>query len=256
MVVKFIQINIYKGKYLDALLEFLKSENPDFISMQEVTTGKLNLTGDEQNLFEVIKGELGYHGVYNGDIKLAGSANSSFGNAVISRFPITKSEIVVLKSFRPITLEEMNENIDNIWAQLSRHLLDVTVDCEGFKFHAIAVHARRTAPPVDDEESARQTRLIAGHLKSLGDEPFVLGGDFNMPPESGVIKTIADVSKNLMADSGIAQTLNPKVHELGEHGYLVDYIFTSKHFMLKSLHVPQVTISDHLPVVAVLEYQP
>lgn len=256
MTIKFIQINIFKGKYLDALLEFLRSENPDFISMQEVTAGKLNLTGDERNLFEVIKGELGYYGVYNGDIKLAGSANSTFGNAVISRFPIIKSEIVVLKSFRPVTLEEMNENVDNIWAQLPRHLLDATVDCEGFKIHAISVHARRTAPPVDDDEGVRQAQLIADHLKSLGDEPFVVGGDLNMPPESGVIKTIADVSKNLMADCGVTQTLNPAVHELGEHGYLVDYIFTSKHFKLKSLLVPQVTISDHLPVIAVLEYQP
>ena len=40
---KFIQINIYKGQYLEALTGFLKDRDPDFISMQEVTAGEQNL---------------------------------------------------------------------------------------------------------------------------------------------------------------------------------------------------------------------
>lgn len=249
---KFIQVNIFKGKYLDALLEFLKSENPDFISMQEVTSGKLNNYEDKDtNLFELFSQKLSYQGVFHSDAEILGDADASFGNAVFSKWPILASRIVILNTFKPLTFSEFGDS--SLWGKFARHMLDVTGEFSGRRLHIISVHCRRIAPPVDNPESSRQANLIAEHLRSLGDKPFILGGDFNMPPESRVIKTISDVSKNLMAGSGVVQTLNPQVHELGEKGYLVDFIFTSRHFKKISIEVPQVTVSDHLPVVARLE---
>ena len=58
-VLKFIQINIYKGKYFEALLDFLKKQDADVITMQEVTVGGFNLTDDKSvNLFEILKEKL------------------------------------------------------------------------------------------------------------------------------------------------------------------------------------------------------
>lgn len=251
--IKFIQINIYKGRYFENLLDFLKKENPDFISMQEVTTGRLNLTGDERNLFEVIKQKLDYNGVFHFDTNLIDDPNSFFGNAVFSKVPIVKSNIVQLKTFGPVTLFDFNNNVGGLWKNLSRHMLDAIVDLDNFRVHVISVHARRIAPPIDDAENVRHAKIMADYLKLLGDEPFIVGGDFNMPQGSQVIKIISDVSNNLIENSGIPQTLNPDVHELGEKGYLVDFIFTSRHFRKVSIDALQVTISDHLPVVAELE---
>ena len=251
---KFIQVNIYKGKYLDALVEFLKSENPDFISMQEVTTGAANFYEDKgANLFDLLAKKLNYRGVFHFDTKFSDAANSFFGNAVFSKWPIVKSQVVELKTFGPITLFEFNNNVNKIWENIARHMLDATVALGDLKIHAISIHGRRTAPPVDDAENIRQAKLVATYLRSLKDKPFVVGGDFNMPQGSQVIKIVSEVSNNLMADVKITQTLNPKVHELGEKGYLVDFIFTSRHFKKISIEVPQVTVSDHLPVVAQLE---
>lgn len=251
---KFIQVNIYKGKYLDALLEFLKSENPDFISMQEVTAGAANFYEDKgANLFDLLAKKLDYRGVFHFDTKFSDAANSFFGNAVFSKWPIVKSQVLELKIFRPVTLFEFNNNVNKVWENIARHMLDATVALGDLKIHAISIHGRRTAPPVDDAENIRQAKLVATYLRSLKDKPFVVGGDFNMPSNSQVIKILSKVATNLMENSGIGQTLNPKVHELGDKGYLVDYIFTSKHFKLLSLKVPQVTVSDHLPVVAQLE---
>lgn len=250
---KFIQINIYKGKYLDELVEFLKEEESDFISMQEVSAGKLNnYESKDVNLFELLSQKLSYKGVFHSDVEILGDPNSSFGNAVFAKWPILDSKVIILNTFRPMTLTEFSSD-PAIWASMPRHMLDVVCQVGGVKIHVISIHGRRIAPPVDNPESMRQASLIADHLRSLGDELFILGGDFNMPPETSTITIVSGAATNLMEGSGVSQTLNPAVHELGDRGYLVDYIFTSKHFKLKSLAVPQVTVSDHLPVIAQLE---
>lgn len=252
-VLKFIQINIYKGKYLEALVDFLKREDPDIITMEEVSAGAVNLYADKSaNLFEILKEKLGYRGVFHSDVEISDNPGASFGNAVFSRWPILDSKIVVLNTFRPMTLVEFSSD-PAIWASIARHMLDVVCQVGGVKIHVISGHGRRIAPPVDNPESTRQANLMADHLRSLGNEPFILGGDFNMPPETSAITIVSKAANNLMQDLRIKQTLNPAVHELGDKGYLVDYIFTSKHFKLESLAVPQVTVSDHLPLIAQLE---
>ena len=57
-----------------------------------------------------------------------------------------------------------------------------------------------------------------------------------------------------MMNLGIVQTLNPRVHFLKDHGFLVDYIFGSKHMKADSIEVSDVDVSDHLPVVAQLDF--
>lgn len=255
MTLKFLQINVFKGKFLDELVSFIKETDPDICAMQEVSSGKINFYMGTQNTFEILKERLGWNAVFYSDVEIVDDPLSLFGNAVFSKYPILKSNVVPLKTFRPVTLFEFNNNPNDIWADLPRHMLDATVDFSGMQIHAVSVHGRRVVPPIDSPESTRQAKLMTKYLKSLGGEPFIVGGDFNMPPETEVIKIMETVSGNLMADSGVKQTLNPKVHELGEKGYLVDFIFTSKHFKKISLDVPQVTVSDHLPVVAELEFE-
>lgn len=253
MTFKFIQINIFKGKYFDSLVDFLRQENPDLISMQEVTAGAANLYGDKgTNIFELLKEKLKIAGVFHADIEFSDYPNAAFGNAVFSKRPIIKSEVVVLKTFRPVTLFEFNNNSGNIWADLPRHMLDATINFGDFKIHAISVHGRRIAPPADDAENIRQAKVVASYLRSLGGESFIVGGDFNMPLGSEVIKIVSGVSINLMEGADVTQTLNPRVHERGEKGYLVDFVFCSAHFEVESLNVPEVDISDHLPVIVKL----
>src|SRR3989344_6893268 len=110
-VLKFIQINIYKGKYLDDLTRFLKDQNPDFISMQEVTAGELNLCDENLDLFEYFKKELCLNGVLDKVMKPVDSPNSFLGNAVFSKYQIIDSETLVLKTFDDFTLTTFNDFI-------------------------------------------------------------------------------------------------------------------------------------------------
>ncbi|KKQ89576.1 MAG: hypothetical protein UT12_C0011G0032 [Candidatus Curtissbacteria bacterium GW2011_GWC2_38_9] len=256
-VLKFIQINIYKGKYFEALLDFLKKQDADVITMQEVTVGGFNLTDDKSvNLFEILKEKLKLNGVYYGDLKLTGSADSSFGNAVLTKFEIKKSRVITLKKFRPVSLEELDgASAFEIRPKISRHMLDVLVGSPIGGLHVLSVHGAWTAPPQDTPENLRQAELIKYYLKLLNkdDQPFVLGGDLNVTPNTKVINMINSVANNLMINSPFEYTTHPKIHKIVPRKFLVDYIFSSKHFKVFSLNVPEVTVSDHSPVVAELE---
>src|SRR3990167_7090567 len=108
-VLKFIQINIYKGQYLDDLMRFLKDQNPDFISMQEVTAGEMNLCDKNLDLFEYFKKELSLNGVIDKVMKPVDSPNGYLGNAVFSKYQITGSKTLVLKTFEDFTLSKFND---------------------------------------------------------------------------------------------------------------------------------------------------
>jgi len=255
--INFVQINIYRGMYLTNLLKFLKDKNSDIITMQEVTSGKLNFYKDQSlDLFLLLKRGLGINGKCHRDLKLSKLPNSKLGNAVFSMFEVLDSRVITLKKFRPVTSDELDGNgAFKIRPLLPRHILDVSLNVEGNTLHVLSAHGAWTAPPCDTQENLRQAKLIKAHLELLNkdNQPFILGGDLNMPPDTKVIEMIGSVSNNLMLGSPFGYTTHPKIHKIAPRKFLVDYVFTSKHFKLLSLDVPEVTVSDHLPVVAKLE---
>lgn len=252
-VLKFIQVNIYKGKYLGELLDFLKQEDPDFISMQEVTRGEFNFFEDKNaDLFLLLKKKFSMNAVYNGDLRLKGDLYSRFGNAVFSKYRIVNHNVVVLKKFRTVTLDEIdgNEALE-IRPRIPRHLLDATVDFNDRQIHILSWHGAWVAPPQDTTETLRQAKIAAKYLESIN-SPFILGCDMNAVIQSKTVGVINEVASNLMMNSGVLYTTNTKIHKISPRGFLVDYVFTSEHFKLTKLAVPQITVSDHLPVVAEL----
>ena len=251
--VKFIQINIYKGKYLNSLLKFLKKEDPDFVAMQEVTAGEMNLCDKNLDLFGYFKAELGLNGVIDKVMKPVDSKKSYLGNAIFSKYRIINSETLVLKTFEDFTLAKFN-NIEN-FERFPRNLLSAGCDLSERKIRVLSWHAAWIAPPADTEETLRQAKEVTGYLKNLK-EPFILGCDMNAVPQSKTAGLINQSAVNLMMNSQVLQTTHPKIHKIAPRGFLIDYIFTSAHFKLKKLEVPEVTVSDHLPVVAELEFNP
>src|SRR3990167_8522700 len=251
-VFKFIQINIYKGRYLDVLTRFLKDQNPDFISTQEVTAGELNLCDKNLDLFEYFKAELSLNGVIDKVMKPVDSPKSYLGNAVFSKNQIIDSKSLVLKTFNEFTLVKFHDfkNFTNF----PRNLLSAECVLDGQKIRVISWHAAWTAPPIDTKETLRQAKLVADYLAN-SKEPFILVCDMNAVPQGKTAGLINQSAVNLMMNSGVLQTNHPKVHKIAPRGFVIDYIFTSAHFKLKKLEVPEVTISDHLPVIAELEFK-
>jgi len=246
---KVIQVNIYKGKYLTDLIDFFKVQNPDFITMQEGSEGSLNLSsGFNGNIFHELGRLLKMEGACHFDLICDDGAK--MGNIVLGKHKIMSSKVLPLFETDIYTRSKIDSmtNFENF----PRHLIDAAYNFHGSKLHIASWHGAWTAPPQDTRETYRQARLVYNHLKGLN-APFILGGDLNAVLGSKTVNLISSVANNLMIDSGVRMTTNPAVHKIAPLGFMIDYIFTSHEFKLKSIDVPQITVSDHLPVVAELE---
>lgn len=247
---KFIQINIYKGKYLDTLVEFLKQEKPDFVSMQEVTGGGENLCDDKSlDITEYLKQKLSMDAVFEKEYDIS-DISGYLGNAVLTKHKIETRNVVTLKPTTIFTTAQIND--PEYFDKTPTNVVDCVCNIGQFTFHIMSTHGAWTAPPQDTVETIRQAGLVADYLKKIK-EPFVLGGDFNNVIQSKTIGIINRVANNLLFDSAVLETTNPKVHKIAPRGYLIDFIFVSRNIKLIKLSVPQITVSDHLPLVAEFE---
>src|SRR3989344_3014058 len=220
--IKVIQINIYKGRYLESLADFLIREKPDLVTLQEVSSGKVNLFSDTSiNLFEYLKEKIGLFGFFSQDQKLKEDSNSKFGNAIFSRWPIKSTKVLILKKFRPLTLEEFRDS--KYWPHVTRTLVDAVISLNSKSVHLMSWHGAWTAPPTETAENTRQAKLVADYLESLNtdNQSFILGGDLNMPPGTKVMETVSKVANNLMQDSPFKYTTHPKIHKIVPRKLLV-----------------------------------
>jgi endonuclease/exonuclease/phosphatase family metal-dependent hydrolase len=95
--------------------------------------------------------------------------------------------------------------------------------------------------------------LIAEQVKDL--ENVILAGDFNLFPSTKTVELIEDHLKNVFKNElttsfNMKQKTNPNTNYATS---VVDMIFVSKNIKVIQHYCPQVDISDHLPLVSVIE---
>lgn len=255
MELKVIQINIWKGAFLDALLDFFRHQDPDIITLQEVTGGTENRHGDRQlDLFTHLQRRLGLSGALAVEWRVAQAPGSYSGKAILTKGEIVRHQTIWLHPYRVMSPREDRRD----YPSCPRNVLDCTVRLGGTTFHVLSAHGAWTKAPVDTPHKLRQAHRLARHLSGLQPEPFILGGDLNLPPQARVIKILETVATNAttLPIACISRTTHPTIHATAASkpaGLLVDYIFVSPHFTVTSIDAPVVTVSDHLPVVATLE---
>jgi endonuclease/exonuclease/phosphatase family metal-dependent hydrolase len=240
MKLKFFNLNMYHGRFLDRVVEFLKKEDFDVIQFQEVAAGKESYTG--RNCFEEVKNQLGYQGemaVCWGRINDKGSyaGNATFFKKSLGR---EKKEIVVLKEYEEI------EGLKSIpMEDIPRSVLSLLID--GVYF--INAHLAWGPTPKDADYKLAQNKKLFDYIKSL-DRPFVLSGDFNLTPDSQVVGWFNSLADNLIAKNNVLNTLNPRTHRvthLFPPGLAVDYIFAHKSLKTNNFRlIDTPDLSDHL----------
>lgn len=255
MRVKVIQINIWHGRLLDALLDFLREEDPDVVTMQEVTAGSENDGPDTSvDPFAYLRDGLGYRGA----IGIAHESNDRgvrtyCGNAVLVKGDVRSHRTIWLRAPR----RGARWQPPHAQPHFPRFAIEADAVVGGRSLRVLAVHGAWTQEPMETPEKLRQARRLATHLRSLGDTPFLLGIDANMPPSSAVVQTLDAVARNAVHGSTITRTTHSTIHVIAKTkpaGLLVDYIYTSPHFRVVQIDAPEVAVTDHLPVRAVLEW--
>ena len=193
-------------------IDFLKNSDADIICLQEVNeSAKVG--------FQVssLKEELGMNSHYGANVV---NANSSYGLVTYSKYKIISKNHVYLSS--------ENEQ---------RGLLHTVIDVRGKKVNIINLHLS-----ANTQEQEIQLKEVQEFIDNLGDETYIIAGDFNEPDIS--LNDTIDVAKELEQSNTLTFSLGIE---------RIDYIFTSSDVEPIDYKVLIKKMSDHYPIIAKLK---
>lgn len=213
---------------LQQLGEYIKSENPDVVMLQEVDVFTNRDRAPLQNGKNFIS-ELGYYtGMLSAYSKSISYAGGYYGIGILSKYPFVSTERILL----PL-VEEKREQRSLLIARVElNNTQQITVAC---------TH-------LDLKSNIRMVQVNAiNNVLKKEKNPVILAGDFNAKPDSPEIKEGMKNWKHSCADD--VYTIPVK-----EPKAKIDYIFSypQSRWNVVSSSVGNVTLSDHLPVIATL----
>lgn len=132
-----------------------------------------------------------------------------------------------------------------------------TVRCNGNNLSIGNIHGIWTPKynKSDTIDRLNQSKIIVDSFKKYEDMK-IIGGDFNLTPETESIKIFEDAGYiNLIKRFNIKTTRNEyawKNYPNNKHLF-ADYVFVSPEVKVKNFSVPEMTISDHLPMILEIE---
>ncbi|MBP3300014.1 MAG: endonuclease/exonuclease/phosphatase family protein [Clostridia bacterium] len=210
---------------LALMAETIRKMDVDLCGLNEVRNQ------DFCNQAEEIAKILGWHYVFCPAIEIR---NGTYGNALVSRFPIKAVRAV------PITTSFLERNPLK-WYE-DRVILVATVDVEGKEITVMSSHFG-----LHEIEMEKATQTVLREAEGIA-SPLLFMGDLNMTPDDEKIRRL----QGFFTDSATVGTGNLWTFPSHEPDRKIDYIF-AKNARVLSCEVPNLVAADHLPVKAILE---
>lgn len=213
------------------IAEVIGSLEVDIVGLQELDLNRPRSGRVDQAA--LIAAELGWHRYFHPAFK---SQDQEYGDAVISRFPLTLQRASELPAKAPWYCRE------------SRGAIWVTVAAPEGPCHVINTHLG-----LGGRERLEQARLLAGEkwLGSVPDEALVLMGDFNCRASSAPMRLLAEALR-----PGAPAVKSPAAFPSGRPLLALDHILVGRRLTVSGLRAVATPLtcraSDHLPVVAEL----
>ena len=240
---KLLQLNIWGGRLGPQINKLIKDENPDILCLQEV----VEVSGGRARFFttaEEFQDTIGAAYRFMSPVFKFNYMNrkASFGNCIISKFPIIKSETI-------FTGNEFNDKFDNLTDSSNiRNLQHVVVELEDkSKLHVLNHHGHHNHQHKDgDAETMRQISIIANEIKKIAGR-IILSGDFNLNPKSESLGLINSLLRNLSIEAKLKTTRTSLTHKKE----VIDYILVSKDINVESFKAIDDVVSDHMALTLV-----
>lgn len=261
---KLISLNTYGGFFFEPLMDFIKlqSQDTDIFCFQELLDTPDNIkhtTNFRANFFSEISKALPEHtGIFvpvqpgftpSGDTK--DNVNFGLGMFIKNKFNIQNTGDFFIvgneKSYTVGNLQSLPFKIQHTQLLIGKKLLTVC-------------NAHGTAWPInklDSDERLEQSKKIISFLNSQPGEKIITG-DFNLFPETKSIKMFENSNfHNLIKDYNIKSTRGTLIKQLHPEyantpaGFqeFADYTFVSAGIKPNNYSVPDLPISDHLPLI-------
>lgn len=218
---------------LSLAIRAIEQMNPHVCALNEVRNQE-NVEG-LCNQARYIAEALGYHYIFARAIDHAGG---EYGNALLSKFPITSAKLIPLSV--PQT-ERLNEKHYE-----DRVILQANINVNGQDVTVLVTHFGLNE---DEIRLAVDTLLEIAKTETA---PLLLMGDFNITPDDAQYSRLAakfnDTAKQVALNGDLLLTFPSNAPRIK-----IDYIFTGNAVNTLSVSVPDIITSDHKPLSAELE---
>ncbi len=253
MHIKFLQINVWWGGWLwQNLVDFIKKEDPDIITVQEAYHAKdPDLAPNFRTISEFKKiFNYPYLDFVPEFLDIREGRQIEMGNAIFSKFPITSTDSKYFVGQYQEWGKDQDEAMgsDKIPRRLQHAVLNINnkvVDL--FNVHGI-VNNRGS---YDSPERLHMSELIVKQVK--GKPNVILAGDFNVQPNTETIRNVEKHLVNVFKDQLKSSFNMRRKDDPGYATATVDMVFVSKNIKILAQHCPDVDISDHYPLLATLD---
>jgi len=214
---------------LEELAGFIKCQDPDIVALQEVDVKTFRDRAPHQHGKDFIT-ELGYRtGMLTAYAKTIPHAGGYYGIGILSKYPLAETKRIMLP---------MPEG-----AKEQRAMLLANVELpDGKLFTFVSTHLDYPSSPVRQVQVEALTTALKGNPY-----PMIVAGDFNAHPDAPEISKGMAEWKQVSSPDFTIPASAPKAK--------IDYIFCypAQAWTVLSASTPKVTLSDHLPVDAVLQ---
>lgn len=250
MSLKLITLNIWRGGVLfENALDFLKKEDPDILALQEAYNGVDEGLSNHLKTVSQVKNLLNFpfQTFSPALLDLGPTPPVMRGNATFSKFSIEFSQSIFFdKEFSKLNCEDPKYFYD-VPALLQYSIINLGEKQINF----FNLHGIWGEDGLDNERRDKMIELIISKIK--GKTNVILAGDFNIDQYTkGVFKIERYLHNVFRRELKTSFNLKNK-KDGGFSKAVVDMIFTSFNIKILKHYCPKVDISDHLPLVAILE---
>ena len=269
---KLLQLNIYQGKFLDKIVNFVRLNDIDILNFQEVTGGAMSRGGESKyegheefvqqpinknavnaDCLKEITKQLNLDNHFLNIMSYKDEPNSYHGIATFYKKTIKNisSKNVYMKD--PFEIEH------NFlaWEKIGRGAIITKFESENKTFYTINTHLAWGHNPYDEKYKIEQAKILYDEISKLT-SPFILSGDFNVIADTKTARMFEDLGVNLTKLNNITNTLNPEIHgakNLFPKGLAVDFIFVSKDIKVNEFKlINHPNLSDHYALL--LDFRP
>ncbi len=258
---KLISLNTWGGKVYEPLIEFIKknSKDSDIFCFQEIYDTSSNVKQFKQiraSLLHALSEILSDYKIYffpilfNTEIDII-PINIDFdlkhGSAIFIKKNIQVTNQKNYFIYRDTSLTHLNSDFSN----LATPLQSISFKHNQSQMNIFNYHG--TAMPGDKLDTTKRLTETKKVLKIINTVPGmkILTGDFNLLPETKSVKEFEENLINLIKEYKILRTRSKISPFWGKNDFqrFADYTFVSKDVKVKSFKVPNVEISDHLPMI-------
>lgn len=233
--IRILTYNIYHGEAadgkvnMDLLASIINEVNPDLVALQEVDKNTQRTGGIDMARELARRTGLKGHFVKHRDFQ-----GGEYGNAILSRYPVTGME----------TLEGYHSTPSIITFAFAT--VEIASDTD-LVFGCVHLTTRND----DRKEQARQLMNYYDDVKNTA--PMILAGDLNAEPHHDEIKLL--LTEFAEADTAWANTFSARTGPTKKIDYIM-YPRTSAWTVKETRVLCRQEASDHCAVFAVLQYTP